>query len=48
MVKKKNPPVVTPVSDPKLKKALEEAKGLGPDSLGADLYRSVIDSLNRT
>ena len=30
------------------KKVLEEAKSLGPDSLGADLYRSVIDSLNRT
>tara|TARA_B100000315_G_scaffold80070_2_gene73364 strand:+ start:197 stop:1012 length:816 start_codon:yes stop_codon:yes gene_type:complete len=28
MVKKKNPPVVTPVSDPKLKKALEEASDI--------------------
>jgi tetratricopeptide (TPR) repeat protein len=27
---------------------LAEAKALGPDRLGADLYRSVIDSLSRT
>jgi len=30
------------------KTSLEEAKALGPDSLGADLYRSVIDGLSRT